>query len=407
MGYWFSISEACEIMRITSIAIRNFRLLEDVSLCLEEGTTVIVGRNNSGKTSLTELFRYLLSENAIRFRLEDFSLGALGRFRDAYEAQKEGKQEDSVRSDLPEIAVTLTVEYGVDEPLGPLAEFVIDLDETCTSTLINIRYSLASGKIATLFGGLADDDSAFFKALKERVPKYFTATIEAQDPNDKTNRKAVDNVSLRALFQCGFVDAQRTLDRAAVNGGGVLGKIFEKLFIAASSEVASDEDQEAAGALKEAAVNVQTLIDDNFNTQLTRLAPAFTLFGYPGLTDPDLRTETVLEVQRLFSNHTRVGYPGVNGVNLPESYNGLGPRNLIFILLKLFECFKEFANHQPTTGVHLVFIEEPEAHLHPQMQAVFIRKLEELRKTFADSLQQRDSLARSICRHDAFVPHRK
>jgi predicted ATP-dependent endonuclease of OLD family len=46
-------------MRITRVAIRNFRLLEKVELSFDENTTVIVGRNNSGKTSLTELFRRL------------------------------------------------------------------------------------------------------------------------------------------------------------------------------------------------------------------------------------------------------------------------------------------------------------------------------------------------------------
>ena len=74
----------------------------------------------------------------------------------------------------------------------------------------------------------------------------------------------------------------------------------------------------------------------------------------------------------------------MNGVTLPESHNGLGPRNLIYILLKLFECFKDFMTRQPASGVHLVFIEEPEAHLHPQMQTVFVRKLAELRGVFAE-----------------------
>lgn len=37
-------------MRVQKIDIKNFRLLQDVSLFLEERTTVIVGRNNSGKT---------------------------------------------------------------------------------------------------------------------------------------------------------------------------------------------------------------------------------------------------------------------------------------------------------------------------------------------------------------------
>jgi hypothetical protein len=36
---------------------------------------------------------------------------------------------------------------------------------------------------------------------------------------------------------------------------------------------------------------------------------------------------------------------------LPEAYNGLGARNLIYILLKLLEFFKSFQARQPAPGV--------------------------------------------------------
>ena len=75
-------------MKITQISIKNFRLLEDVELCLEDVSTLIVGRNNSGKTSLTELFRRLLAEKGPSFRLEDFSLGVLEQFWGAYELSR-------------------------------------------------------------------------------------------------------------------------------------------------------------------------------------------------------------------------------------------------------------------------------------------------------------------------------
>src|SRR3546814_3604578 len=50
-------------MRIVRAKIENFRLLRDVEVGFEERTTLIVGRNNSGKTSIAELFRRLLSRS--------------------------------------------------------------------------------------------------------------------------------------------------------------------------------------------------------------------------------------------------------------------------------------------------------------------------------------------------------
>ena len=44
-------------MKLRHAKIKNFRLLADVQLALEDLTTVVVGRNNSGKTSLSEIIR--------------------------------------------------------------------------------------------------------------------------------------------------------------------------------------------------------------------------------------------------------------------------------------------------------------------------------------------------------------
>lgn len=47
-------------MKIEKVHINNFRLLRAVDISFEDLSTVIVGRNNSGKTSLTEVFRRFL-----------------------------------------------------------------------------------------------------------------------------------------------------------------------------------------------------------------------------------------------------------------------------------------------------------------------------------------------------------
>lgn len=371
-------------MKIRALTVQNFRLLENVELCLEDDTTLIVGRNNSGKTSLTELFRRLLADSSPRFRLEDFSLGAHKLFWEARELFQNNEDENVVREKLPAISVSLNVEYTADEELGTLSDFIVDLNDTCTTTKIVVTYAVGAGQIASLFAELGGDRRAFFRALRERVPKLFEARVEAEDPSDPTNTKLLDSVSLKAVLQFGFINAQRALDDASNKEKAVLGKVFERLFTSASAAGAGLDDQARAETLKTAVEGVQTQIDSDFNDQLGALAPTFALFGYPGLSDPQLRTETQLNVQQLLSNHTTVTYSGPDpeGVNLPESYNGLGSRNLIFILLKLFELFREFTTRQPESGVHLIFIEEPEAHLHPQMQSVFIRQLNRIRTMF-------------------------
>ena len=98
-------------MHIHKINIKNFRLLVNVDLYLEKRTTVIVGRNNSGKTSLTELFRRLLSENTPTFQLEDFSLSAHEQFWKAFVLKSQGRAEDEIRTALPVIEVRLTISY--------------------------------------------------------------------------------------------------------------------------------------------------------------------------------------------------------------------------------------------------------------------------------------------------------
>ena len=87
-------------MKIREVTVKNFRLLEDVHLCLENDTTLVVGRNNSGKTSLTELFRRLLADSTPKFRLEDFSLGTHKRFWEARELYRNGAEKEVIREKL-------------------------------------------------------------------------------------------------------------------------------------------------------------------------------------------------------------------------------------------------------------------------------------------------------------------
>ena len=295
-----------------------------------------------------------------------------------------------MRTALPRIEVRMSISYDA-AALGPLSEFVIDLNEATTEALLIIGYELGDGQIGAFFKDLVFQDQEPHQAqkdllcreLKIRVPELFSCKVKAIDPNDDTNIKELEWSKFQQLVQSGFINAQRGLDDITDKDKNVLGNILEALLTAAKSDAADPKDRSVAEQLEEAVEDIQQSLDQGFNKQLEDLLPAFTLFGYPGLSDPQLRTETILDVRRLLINHTRVRYIGLNGVHLPEAYNGLGTRNLIFMLLKLLEFFKRYMTADVEPGIQLIFIEEPEVHLHPQMQEVFISTIGKIADAFA------------------------
>lgn len=375
-------------MKIKSARIKNYRLLKDVCLSLDERTTLIVGRNNTGKTSLAEIFRSFLSSAGPKVRYEDFNQSCLGEFEKALKAFKEGKEDEAVRLLMPVIELQLLIHYKDDEnDFGALGDFIIDLDDTLFETCVLVSYQLKDGKIKDFFQALnAANRKKYFADLKVLINQHYEPVIYAIEPTNWNNKVRLEFSSFKRLILSGLINAQRGLDDETHNERDVLGKSLGNIFKSANSAGAPEAFKAKSDEVNTVVEALQEKVDTDFQEKVKALLPTLNIFGYPGLQDPNLSAATELNVKSLLESNTRVFYEGDDHFTLPETYNGLGIRNLIFILFRIYEYFREFQSQPTPPKGHLIFIEEPEAHLHPQMQEVFIRQLEEIVSEFQKQL---------------------
>ena len=88
-----------------------------------------------------------------------------------------------------------------------------------------------------------------------------------------------------------------------------------------------------------------------------------------------------IQVSKLLKDNTTVVYDDQSNF-LSENYNGLGYLNLFSIIMKIETIMSDFRednkkDEQPA-DINILFIEEPEAHTHPQMQYVFVKNIKNL-----------------------------
>ena len=102
--------------------------------------------------------------------------------------------------------------------------------------------------------------------------------------------------------------------------------------------------------------------------------------NYPGFQNPEIKIRSKIQIEEAIKHDSAVQFSiqGMEELVLPEKYNGLGYRNLISIYLKLIDFrekwLKALTDGENIEPIHIVFVEEPEAHLHAQAQQVFVKK---------------------------------
>jgi len=182
----------------------------------------------------------------------------------------------------------------------------------------------------------------------------------------------VDFSDVEKLLQCHFIEAQRDLEDAKASNTK-LSSIFQKEYDyrTKNEDNSSDELIEVTGTANEK-------IEEKLNIFFKDFVDSFKEFGFPGIGNERLELQSNIVVENLFKNNVRLVYNHDENI-LPEKYNGLGYKNLMYIISKILSF--EILHQDKKSDLNLLFIEEPEAHMHPQMQRVFIENITNFLRT--------------------------
>ena len=320
-------------MHLTSVSIKNFRNLESVTLSLRPGLNVLVGRNNTGKTSVFDAIRLAVGQSAaqgetIWLEEDDFYRSGPGAAR------------------AVQILIDLTFENLLDEDIATFFEMV-------------------------------DFNAA--DPTKSRATIHFEAEwlTTAKRPTIKRwgGRPTAEKTALPAeILQClpvTFLPALRDAEAALTPGNrSRLALLLRDL---AREDMAAQE--EIVNIFKAANKDLETkplVVGARDDLRESTKAMAGADYAEPSITASVPEFERILRTLQIQMD---------GGPIQDLKSNGMGYNNLLFIATVLAHLSSVKDRDCP-----LLLVEEPEAHLHPQLIDLLARYLGE--KTPSDKVPQ-------------------
>lgn len=403
-------------MKIESVQIRNFRKLKNCHIDFGERETVFVGANNSGKTSAISAIVWFLKNNE-KFTLKEFTITNWAQINELGDHWLEKDPVDGQWLDphqwdaiSPSLDVWINVADGEQFRVNHLIPSLSTWDGEkvgvrCQYEPIEVKklyadYKLAKEKVialqATKEWEKASSPELFPKNLCDFLGKgtnlrdYFDVKYYIIDPvlepadEDKiqdTPDDCLEKNPLEELIRVDTILASRDFSDPQGQADSeidTLSKQFQKYYTSSNQE---DEDLTPEGLDLASGV---AKANDTYDAKLKKTfeSPVKELknINYPGFQNPEITIKSRIQIEEAIRHESAVQFAiqGMPDLALPEKYNGLGFRNLISIYLKLMDFreqwIKPISEGKTIQPIHLVFVEEPEAHLHAQAQQVFVKK---------------------------------
>ncbi len=376
-------------MYISELTLENFRGFKNSkSISFNEGTNVIIGHNNAGKTSVIKALELLFGEKNKRLNIDDFNKNiTIDELKEKSPKIKisakfiESENDDEYSNDLCTVSTWLTK---LDKPYEALITYEFFLPQKEEDEYKKIIETIES-----------EDVHDFWYEIEYNFLRKYTYKIYVGNPEYK-NVVEPDSIN---KFDFQFLKAIRDVENDLFTGRSSLLKEVIDFFMdyEIKTDNAMDEDEKKIAIKekkKEFSEEAEALIGylhermeagkkhmlkyaEETGASFDNLKPSF--------EGKILETELYFALKLIVENET--------GFKLPATQNGLGYNNLIYISLLLAKMQinasgKYLGSNAKTFSI--LAIEEPEAHLHPNMQYKFLKFLnknqkKEVRQIFVTS----------------------
>ncbi len=311
--------------------VKNFRCVKDVSLEFNEGLNVLIGENNSGKTSVIDALRICLSIGMPR---KDIFIST-----DDFFIAETGLRENTIEFDLTFSDLTL------DEQ-GIFIE-MLTIHKGSAELQLHIRYTLENRD-----------------GIERLRFKYWGGEKEGQ---------AVSSEVMELLYYV-YLGALRDAERdLSPSKGNRLSQLFLKIL------KDTEEQKKYAAALE------NKISEDENWTKLREKAKEKVNEHLSKITIEDVQQDVEvnfipLEFKKIAESLKMQFRFGTDENDMPLRFeieqNGLGYNNLIYIATVLGDLLERKALEK--NAFISLLIEEPEAHLHPQLQDILFNFLDDI-----------------------------